>query len=147
MGTSCDQMRANFAAGSAPGRERWGPSEARRYHHYWRNPEGEWFHRELPGAVGNRPKLFMDSEDNAFMIYGTIRGYDGDLAIASAGAASLWTDWEIIHVEKGPFASEMLGDGIRWKKEGILSIMLQASPPRPHEPTPLRIMDFRIEKK
>ena len=70
----------------------------------------------------------------------------GDLVIAGATAASNWQDWRILHVEKGPFVKEMLGDVYRWKREAVLSIMAQESPPSPHEATPLRILDYTIEK-
>ena len=46
------------AAGSKPGQQRWGPPEARRYHHYWRDGGAVWHHTELPMVAGNRPKVF-----------------------------------------------------------------------------------------
>ncbi len=117
------------AAGSKPGEHRWGPPEARRYHHYWRDGGGQWHHRGLPWQAGNRPKIFMDSSDNAYVIFGTSRrdtgladGHlhsEGDLAIAAATSVSNWQNWTIIHREEGPFVNEMLGDVYRWKKEGI----------------------------
>ncbi len=133
------------AAGSAPGRERWGPAEARRYHHYWRDLEGEWHHGELPGRSGGRPKLFFDARDNAVLIFGSERGAASDLMIAVATAATGWTDWRIAHTEPGPFVNEMLGDRIRWAEEGVLSIMVQDMPAEPHEPTPLSVLDFTVE--
>lgn len=139
-------------ANSRPGEHRWGPPEARRYHHYWRNANGAWQHRELPWVAGNRPKLFMDGNDNAYLIYAAryesgkmendVFFLAGDLVIATATASSKWTDWRAIHVEKGPFLNEMLGDLYRWKQEGILSVMVQESPTEAHEATPLRILDF-----
>lgn len=144
------------AAGVKPGQQRWGPPEARRYHHYRRDTNGKWDRRELPGPVGSRPKIFIDKDDNALIIFAT-RPRDpknadarplrrGDLIIAAASAASEWTDWKIIHVEKGPFLNEMLGDPYRWKNEEILSVMAQNSPSKPHDPTPLRILDFKFSK-
>ena len=67
---------------------------------------------------------------------------EGDLVIAAAGSGSKWTDWQIIHVEKGPFVNEMLSDVYRWKNEGILSVMVQEMPSTVHEPTPLRLLNF-----
>ncbi len=145
------------AAGSKPGEHRWGPPQARRYHHYWRGRNGRWHHRQLPPAAGNRAKIFMDNSDNAYIIYGAKRqtakladGHlhsAGDLVIAAATAASMWKDWKVIHLEKGPFGNEMLGDLYRWKKDGILSVMVQESPKKTHEATALRILDFSFEKK
>jgi len=132
------------AAGSKPGESRWGPPEARRYHHYWRDKSGTWLHRELPWTSGNRPKLFIDRNDDAFIIYGS---NSEDLVIAAATAKSKWTDWKIIHVEKGPFGNEMLGDLYRWKKERVLSVMVQESPREDSQPTPLRILDFVFRRK
>jgi hypothetical protein len=132
------------AAGSKPGEYRWGPAEARRYHHYWRNKNGTWEHTEIPGVAGNRPKLFIDKTDNAYLIFRNADLFvqSGDLVIAAATASSKWTDWKVIHTEKGPFVNEMLGDLYRWKRDGILSIMVQDAPAKAHEVTPLRILDF-----
>jgi hypothetical protein len=139
------------ASGSAPGETRWGPSEARRYHHYWRGLDGEWRHRELPGVAGNRPKIVLDEADNAILVYGAAHkgGSDlferaSDLCVAAGTAASQWTDWKIIHVETGPFQNEMLPDPTRWRDEGVLSIMVQEPPAEPHQPTALRMLDFHI---
>jgi len=143
-------------AGAKPGQQRWGPPEARRYHHYWRDNDGKWQHNELPAQAGNRSKLFLDKNNNAYLIYSTkataVKLADGhlhakgDLNIAAATADNKWTDWNLIHVEKGPFVNEMLADPYRWKKEAILSVMVQKSPTKPHQPTPLRILDFSFQK-
>ena len=133
------------AAGSRPGELRWGPPAARRYHHYWRDLDGEWHHRELPGRSGGRPKLFFDDHDNAVLIFGTERGAASDLVIAVATAASGWTDWRVGHTEPGPFVNEMLGDRARWADDGILSVLVQDRPAEPHQPTPLEVLDFSIE--
>ena len=138
------------AAGSQPGEHRWGPPGAQRYHHYWRDTDGTWHHTELPWPAGNRPKVFIDAHDNAVLIYsagGDLHGTGGELVIAAATAASKWNDWKTMHVEKGPFVNEMLGDPIRWRRESVLSVMVQDSPPEPHDPTALRIVDlsFKVE--
>jgi hypothetical protein len=135
------------AAGSNPGEHRWGPPEARRYHHYWRDEKGSWHHVELPVVAGNRPKLFMDDEDNAYLIYADgipheVQPAKGNLTIMAASSRSKWKDWKVVHVERGPFVNEMLGDYYLWKQEGILSVMVQERPEKPHDPTPLRIVDF-----
>ena len=44
----------------------------------------------------------------------------------AATAASGWTDWKLAHHENGPFVNEMLGDPFRWRREGVLSVMVQA---------------------
>jgi hypothetical protein len=139
-------------AGSKLGQHRWGPPEARRYHHYWRDDDAVWHHVELPQAAGNRPKLFMDQEDNAYLVYCDawsrgIFSLECKLIIAAATADSGWKDWRIIHTENGPFFNEMLGDVYRWKRQGVLSVMVQESPEEVYEPTALRIIDFSWKER
>jgi hypothetical protein len=144
-------------AGSEPWATRWGPADARRYHHYFRDDDGRWLHRELPVYAGNRPKVFIDADDNAFLIYAArhreapmqseVYFERGDLIIMAATAASKWTDWQVIHKEAGPFGNEMLGDPVRWKQSGVLSVMVQQGPSKKHEPTPLRVLDFKFERR
>jgi hypothetical protein len=117
--------------------------EARRYHHYVREAPGKWRRHELPGVVGSRPKILIDGKDDAFVIHGNVRRAGGDLCIVAATASSGWTDWKILHVEKGPFSSEMLADTARWKGEGVLSILVQEEPEGERRPSPLRVLDFR----
>ncbi len=131
------------AAGSKPGAERWGPPAARRYHHYWRDESGRWQHRELPWPAGNRPKVFVDRHDNLLLVYGR----EGHLEIAAASAARQWNDWQIVHVEPGPFVNEMLGDPYRWQADGVLSVLVQAMPAQPHDSTPLRIVSFSVQPR
>jgi hypothetical protein len=137
-------------AGSRPGEERWGPAAAHRNHHYWRDSSGEWNHTELPGVAGTRPKIFVDSKDNAYVIYSDawkrgIFGREGAAIILAATAESQWTDWQVAHIEEGPFGNEMLIDPYRWRSEGVLSVLVQESPTESHQSTPLRILDFQID--
>jgi hypothetical protein len=132
---------------------RWGNPYARRYNHYWRDSSGKWNHYEMPWVAGNRPQMFIRSNGDAFLIYNMSRDpelmdsevffIDGDLQIAAASAASGWTDWQIVHTEPGLFLNEMLADPVRFKQDGILSIMVQESPETPSVPTRLRILDFQ----
>ncbi len=66
---------------------------------------------------------------------------------ADATAASKWTDWKVIHTEKGPFCNEMLGDKYRWKSEEVLSVMVQKAPVATGASTPLQIIDFTFKQK
>jgi len=138
------------AAGSRPGEQRWGPLEARRYHHYWRDQEGAWQHRELPGSVGTRAKIFVDEEDNAYVACTDSWLRDptrrGRFHILAATAATRWEDWQTVLVEEGPFVNEILMDAARWRQEHVLSVLVQESPEEPHQPTPLRVLSFVIEK-
>lgn len=140
-------------AGSFPGESRWGPNQAQRYHHYWRNTTGKWHHFEMNLKVGNRPKVFTDKHDNLIMIYagnikGGIKNYDKnnrDLIIATATAKNKWQDWRINHVVKGPFVNDMLGDFQRWKNEGVLSIMVQDVPKGENKKSTLKVVDLTFE--
>ena len=135
---------------------RWGPQGARRYFHYWRDSQGVWHRNELPGYVGSRPKLFIRSNGDAFLIYqsrlpededptdGGIYFVYGDFTICAATAQSRWTDWQIIHVEPGFFLNEMLGNLYRFEQEEVLSVMVQESPWYAGQSTPLRILDFSL---
>lgn len=135
-------------AGSKPGEKRWGPEKARCYFHYWRDDNGKWRDRQLPGIAGHRPKVFADASDNLYLIYSTApQGkISSDLVIQAASAGTKWTDWKVIHTEKGPFVNEMLGDYYRWKNTGVLSVMVQESPNKKHDSTPLRILDFTFKQ-
>jgi hypothetical protein len=145
------------AAGRSPGRNVFGPPAARRYHHYWRDANGEWRHAELPGVAKGRPKAFVDGRDNLFIVFnGTFpgfgKGYEwakGPMVIMGATSATQWKDWQTLHVEEGPFVNEMVIDPYRWRNLGVLSVLAQDSPPKPPplKPTPLRVLDFRIAVK
>ncbi|MFY0653111.1 MAG: BNR repeat-containing protein [Cyclobacteriaceae bacterium] len=135
--------------GSTPGELRWGPDEAKRYHHYWRDANGDWNHFEMDFKVGNRPKVFADKSDNLMMIFSgqasnnkEVPEDQKDLFIAVATAKKEWKDWKIIHSVKGPFVNEMLGDFYRWKSEGILSVIVQDFPQGDHEPSILKVVDL-----
>ena len=140
------------AANSKPGKHTWGPPEARRNHHYWRDQEGGWHHNELPGAAGTRPKIFLDKDDNAYIIYcdsytrGIHFSTEGGLTIMAATREAEWKDWKAVHMEQGPFGNEMLFDYYRWKRNSTLSVLVQDAPKEAHEATPLRILDFALGK-
>jgi len=133
--------------------QEWGRPQAR-YHHYWRDHQGTWHSNILPGPVGSRAKILLDSKNNAYAVYTVNKTDDwdwqiyfsqGELVIATATAASGWTDWKIIHREPGPFLNEMLFDDSRWRSDGVLSLLAQNSPNSPGESTILRVLDLKIE--
>jgi hypothetical protein len=125
------------------------------YFHYWRDDNGKWLRSEIPSEVGNRPKLFFDKGDNAYLIFTVNRDpahwshdiyyTDGELRIAAATAAAHWTDWKVIVKDPGHYMNELMADGPRFHSEGILSIMVQDTPAKPREATPLRILDYKIK--
>ena len=115
--------------------------------------DGKWHHRELPWIAGSRPKVLTDRNNNALLIWGAAQpdaewygsGWfrHADLKIAVATAKSGYTDWRIAHVERGPFANEMLADTHQWQRDGTLSVMVQETAAH-HVPSRLRIVEFRI---
>ena len=138
----------------------WGTVGDRRYYHYWRDSGGTWHENQLyfdtddvSSYVGQRPKLFIRSNGDAYVIYQSWRSvslgstliyvHDGDLVIQAATEANNWNDWQIIHVETGPFLSEALGDPYHFE-DGILSVVMQESPSPNGTPTPLRVLDFQL---
>ncbi|MHC4401690.1 MAG: BNR repeat-containing protein [Planctomycetota bacterium] len=127
-----------------------------RYHHYWRDNKGGWHSNMLPTPVGNRAKILLDAHDNAYAIFmlNKTEKWDwqiyfshGELAIATASAESMWTDWKVIHREPGPFLNQAHFDDSRWESDGVLSVFAQDSPEKPHLPTALRVLDFQIDRK
>ncbi len=153
---STEETIARAADQGYPDAYSWHHPMARRYHHYWRDNDGSWRHFEMNWVAGNRPKLFIRPNGDAFFIYGASRDpsamwgggvqfSDGDLKIAAATAASGWTDWQIIHTEPGLFVNEFLADPIRFQSEQILSIMAQDSPVESQQSTPLRIIEFQLQ--
>jgi hypothetical protein len=141
------------AAGSFLGESRWGPNEAKKYHHYWRDAKGKWHHFEMNLKVGNRPKVFADEHDNLIMVYAGSpkdelkndhQNYK-NLIIATATAKNKWKDWNITHVVKGDFINDMLGDFYRWKEEGVLSIMVQDAPKQKSKKSTLKVVDLTFE--
>ena len=132
------------AEGSKLGATRWGPAAAQRYHHYWRDLDGEWHHFQMDMEVGNRPKIFADQHDNLIMVYmgdASKGGKRKDLIIAVALAKNNWQDWHIETVVKGPFMNDAIGDVYRWKSEGVLSLMVQDEPTGIQVPSKLSIVD------
>lgn len=133
---------------------RWGHATARRYHHYWRDTDGVWHHNELPWVSGNRARVHVADNGDAFLIYGACQdpvalGNDiyfakGTLTIAAATEASGWSDWQIIYEDNSNYyLNEMLTDPVRFEEDNIISVMVQQSPSYSGEPTPLKIIEFQ----
>lgn len=139
-----------------------GTINQRRYYHHYRDTDGTWYQNELQfdtndtsSWVGSRPKLYLRDNGDAFAIYQAWQEGDvtlsdtdiyiryGDLVIQAATAENNWSDWQIIHVETGPFVSEALADPYRFQA-GKLSVMMQQSPESLYDWTALRILDFQL---
>jgi len=122
--------------------------ELDKYFYYWREEGGKWNRVELP-FCGDRPKMLMDTNDNTYLVFSgdpLTAEVEDDFQIAAATASSNWSDWKIIHLEKGPFTGgEPLLDRYRWRDEGILSVYIQEAPKQKGTPSPLHIIDFKPE--
>ena len=119
------------------------------YFHHWRDSDSVWHTTALPMPVGTRPQLAFDKADNAYAVFANgkstgIYGADRDLVVASATAASKWTDWKVAATVQGPFHTEPLIDQARMRKDGILSVVMQQSPEKDLQPTRLRVIDFAV---
>ncbi|SIO28081.1 BNR repeat-containing family member [Singulisphaera sp. GP187] len=141
---------------TAKGGELLGPPADRRFHHFWREAPGIWHDDVIPWVAGSRPRMYIDTHDNLFLIYGRLHtgaalvgGYyaPSDLVIATASARNRWQDWSIVKEEKGPFINEMLADPTRWKADKIMSVLVQDKPKSPGTPSPLRIIDYRFSEE
>jgi hypothetical protein len=96
---------------------------AARFFHYWRNDRGDWQRNEMP-FVGSRPQLWLDTADNAYLVFVGDRFTPSPfLTIAAASAKKRWTDWRIIHEQHGPFAGQPQVD--RYAAAGVLSVYIQ----------------------
>ena len=150
-----------FYCNSARDGGTFGRISQRRYFHHWRELDGTWHSNELEfdtqniGTwVGSRPQIYIDSQGNAFVIYQSwqnagIAGTGiyiryGNLSIQAATAANNYNDWNLIHVENGPFVSEAIADPYQLQN-GVLSVMMQGSPSTLFELTPLHILDYELK--
>jgi hypothetical protein len=94
----------------------------------------------VPLAAFGRSQLVLDAADNAYLVLPGLR-------IASASAASGWTDWAVRYdgTDRRAFG-EVTVDRERVASEGVLSVLYQrASAARTGTvPSPVRVADFRI---
>ena len=91
-----------------------------KYEHYYRDTNGAWARRVIPvtpvNLLQDRGKIVTDSNNNAYAIL-------PNLKIASASAASNYSDWAVVYsADDGRFAREPLYDIYRMQSDGILSI-------------------------
>ncbi len=115
------------------------------YYHYWRDSNGKWTRNALGFGQGKRPSLFVDRQDNLYLVYNKSRDYKsgGQLEIARATAKGLWSDWAVCHKEAGPFMGEPVVDRSRMYTDGILSVYVQQEPGKLGGSSPLRVLDFQ----
>ncbi len=138
--------------GSSSHAQPYRPTEAG-YFHYWSDDSGKWQRSQIPSEVGNRPKLLFDKADNGYAVFTVNRDpahwshdiyyTDGEIRIAVATAASNWNDWKIVTRDPGHYLNELMIDAPRFASEGVLSIMAQEMPGKPHEPTAFKVLDFK----
>lgn len=111
--------------------------------HYWRDSSGSWHNSEIGSGTtiinrAGRPKIVFDSNNNAYAILPNLR-------IASASAASGWSDWSIVYdADDAQFYGEPVIDMHRLQNENVLSVMIQEKGAFPHQPTAIRVLDFQL---
>lgn len=120
-----------------------------RYHHYWRDEQGQWHENRLP-FHGRKPQLVFDRAGNAVVVYGACDNANyhnvdpgSKLTIMSATESSGWTDWQKIAEVDRLSIGEPLLDHPRWATEGVLSVYFQDKAAEPGKPSALRVMDFK----
>ncbi len=132
------------------------PSSA--YFHYWRKNNGQWARVELSSPVGSRAKIAFDKDDNLIMVYTVKNAKDprdkgfhytrGTLIIATASADKLWRDWKVVYQEEGlSLLGDPLIDNRRMASEGMFSVYVQETPASSGAPSPLRVLEYKVEKK
>ncbi len=112
------------------------------YYVYWRDELGNFHRNKIPAAVGTRPKIYFDADDNAIAIYNRA----DTLRIATATSSHNWTDWTELETVPGSsgFSSEALADEDLFKQNGILSVYMQKVPAANAAPSALHSLDYQI---
>lgn len=130
------------------------------YYHYFRDPVTRvWSQRQIPPSVygvGSRPALGFDAAGNVYGVFlsyppgtDTVPGYrNGQLVIASASKAALYSDWEIVQALPTDFNGEPRIDIPRLLAHNILSVFIQEnSSTTTVVGTPLHVVDFVVGVK
>ena len=128
-----------------------------RYHHYWRNTEGEW-NREVLLFSGSRPKV-VGTKDRTLVLAYTVEDEEEneELLIAKGKPNSDQSGWNWTDA-KLPARHFILGDALldleRWEQEQVLSIYSQDEPaktirtqlsgPVDGMPAPLNVFDYQF---
>ena len=116
-----------------------------RFFHYWRDDAGKWVGNKMD-FIGSRPQLWFDAADNAYLVFVGDRFNESPyLSILAASAKHKWTDWQLVHQERGPFTGQPQLD--RYAKPGVLSVYIQEAPKAAGQTaSPLRVISFHAGK-
>lgn len=122
-------------------------TSAARFHHYWRDLDGEW-RRNPTDLTGIRPKLVADSHGQLYLAYGDLE----NIKIATATPATGWTDWAEMTLtgalpEGRAREVNLVVDPFRWATERVLSIYAQEIEPNGFNPTPLHVLDYHVSRE
>ena len=117
-----------------------------KYHYFWLDEKDKWHKQELPFPLSRdewaaRPHLAFGKNDELFLIYNR----DNKIAIAAATPAGAYADWGLIKERAGNFTGEAKVDVVRLRQDNILSVYMHENPSKPHEGTPLHVIDFKIK--
>lgn len=129
-------------------------STSRRYHHYWRDSEGNWNGSALTFS-GSRPKMVGDEDRNLFLVYSS----GGSIKVAKGTPNTEKTEWTWSSVYAQSSATEA-GEGqidyTRWESDGVLSVFGQerptsildygSGPPINGLPSPIHVYDYQVSE-
>ncbi|OGG03697.1 MAG: hypothetical protein A3F83_05945 [Candidatus Glassbacteria bacterium RIFCSPLOWO2_12_FULL_58_11] len=130
---------------SAPDMAVWSLADPQmRYFHYWRDTSGRWHYYELPFDPGSRPRLLLDSLDNAWLVFsGNWDSGSRHLRVAAATSDKLWRDWTVVYESDKDYTGEALVDPYRWRDEGVISVYIQELEEAGKLFSALKVIDFK----
>ena len=109
------------------------------YYHYWRQPNGVWSQSRL-NISGSRARLYVDAYDNLLLTYNS----GGKIKINAASPEDDYQSWPLIISEGVNLSGDMVADLVRFKQDGILTVMLQKRPVG-YEATPIEVFDLGFD--
>jgi unsaturated rhamnogalacturonyl hydrolase len=117
------------------------------YFHYYRKADGNWQQVKVP-AIGNRPKLVTDKQDNLYLLFMQKDHFDAKdqsapLVIYKATAAKKWTDWQQVFISGDRYFNEPQVDLFRWQQEGVLSVLVQDAPASTGAASAIKVLDVK----
>ena len=114
------------------------------YPRFWNTPDGGLQFHYRNGSSGNCNNMLVYNQPYPGEPFEHGIYFDrGRLVIASASAASIWSDWHVVTQEQGPFINEMIADPTRWKTDKVLSVIAQETAKVIGEPSALHVIDYR----
>ncbi len=115
----------------------YGVPEAWRFHHYIRESDGTWSHRQLPNPFG---EVVSDDESNVYFV---VVG-EKSLVVYRSTAAANWKDMQPVYSQAINNAYPAKADMSRWANEKVLSLTYQEMPIQNETYTKIRVIDLKL---